>query len=167
MSAPTEPWFILLQRIMVPFFSGIVTLWRLFPYPWVILKLSYYLFLFLGILPLLGNIQLTDVSDHLHDQSLLFNFDTKNRLAIFTENLSPNERRQEFKLQFQPYSKYSMIIRLKRLFLSLSIIICLIICLVNLRTCFTRNWKSRLDLWKLISTLIFYRLSYFSPIKFC
>jgi hypothetical protein len=88
---------------------------------------------FSGILPILGNIKLKDISGYLyHDRVPMFNFYFKQTLAVLTSNLSPNERKDEFILQFKPFSASTMITRLKQFLLLVLFIIFVIICLINL-----------------------------------
>lgn len=95
-----------------------------------------------GILPVLGNIQLKDISDYLcHDKVPMYNFNYKHTLAVFTSNLSPNERKEEFLLQFRPFSIFSMATRLKQLFLILLIAIIVVICALKLNVFVRKNWK--------------------------
>ena len=99
---------------------------------------------FSGILPILGNIKLKDITGYLcHDRVPMFNFNFKQTLAVFTSNLSPNERKDEFILQFKPFSVSSMTTRLKQCLLLMLFIIFVIICLIKLNVFVMRIWKNQ------------------------
>ena len=99
---------------------------------------------FSGILPILGNIKLKDISGYLyHDRVPMYNFYFKQTLAVFTSNLSPNERKDEFILQFKPFSISSMTTRLKQFLLLMLFIILGITCLIKLNVFVRRIWKNQ------------------------
>ena len=99
---------------------------------------------FSGILPILGNIKLKDISGYLyHDRVPMYNFYFKQTLAVFTSNLSPNERKDEFILQFKPFSVSSMTTRLKQFLLLMLFIIFGILCLIKLNVFVRRIWKNQ------------------------
>ena len=99
---------------------------------------------FSGILPILGNIKLKDISGYLyHDRVPMYNLYFKQTLAVFTSNLSPNERKDEFILQFKPFSIFSITSRLKQFLLLMLFIIFVIICLIKLNVFVRRIWKNQ------------------------
>ena len=103
-----------------------------------------FILLFSGILPILGNIKLKDISGYLyHDRVPMYNFYFKQTLAVFTSNLSPNERKDEFILQFKPFSISSMTTRLKQFLLLMLFIILGITCLIKLNVFVRRIWKNQ------------------------
>ena len=81
---------------------------------------------------MLGNIKKKDISGYVIDRVPKFDFYFKQTLAVLAHNLSPNERKEAFMLQFKPFSAFTMTTRLKQFLLLTLFIIFSIICLKNL-----------------------------------